>query len=438
MIQQLIKGITRLPHVLSRTEKLVVIGLLIVALGTSGLWWKTITDAWPTKPLKGGIYSEGLLAYDTANLDLLMAKLTKIGLTYVNHKQEIKGALAERWEISPDGKTYTFYLRPAIKAEELAHAYGGLPEWQNIQVKAGDQNTLTFTLKQPFSPLIYFTSDPVIEAGPYKLDKETATEIVLAANPSFVLGEPNLEKIVLSFYPDERSLKAALQRQEVLGADQAFTGVNDTVVKKLRLTKQTVLFFNLDQPFLKDKKNREMIRDKQRFDKEQSLTLATSQDPDLIKKANQFAEEQAKLGIKIAIKSLNPIILERDILAKRNYDLFLTTINYGYDEDPYPYWHSSQLIPPGKNYANYNSKEGDQRIEEARQTLDPVERKKKIEEFQNILEADIPAIFYPNEEFSYTISRRIKGVNDGMGVLPSDRYTEVWQWHIKQKKEAGS
>jgi ABC-type transport system substrate-binding protein len=32
-------------------------------------------------------------------------------LTWINPQREIHPELAERWEASPDGKTYTFYLR---------------------------------------------------------------------------------------------------------------------------------------------------------------------------------------------------------------------------------------------------------------------------------------------------------------------------------------
>src|SRR5580658_7882359 len=33
------------------------------------------------------------------------------GLTRFNEKNEIEPCLAEKWDVSPDGKTYTFHLR---------------------------------------------------------------------------------------------------------------------------------------------------------------------------------------------------------------------------------------------------------------------------------------------------------------------------------------
>lgn len=429
------QALRRLPKVLSVTDKVLLIGLIVVIFGTSGLWWRAITSAWAVTPVKGGVYTEGIVNQNLYELDLIINKLTKIGLTYIDHDNVIHGALAERWEISEDGKTYTFFIRPGFKAEEIANTYASLPGWETVNVTAGDNNTVVMSLKQPFAPLLAFASDPVINKGPYFKEKQTKSEITFTANQRFALGEPHIQRIGLTLYPDSRSMKAALQRQEIMGADQAFTQIPGTSIKTLKLTRRTVLMFNLERDLFKDKVLRERIKDKKKLDKPIAATLVTTQEPALLEKANQFRDQANKLGLKVSIKSVNPIVLERDIVPSDDYDLLLVDLNYGYDEDPYPYWHSSQVIPPGKNYAGYNSKEADALIESARQTLDQTERRNKYAEFQKILDADVPAIFYDHDEFSYTISKRLKGVGDGIAAVPSDRYTEVWRWFIKAKKQ---
>ncbi len=430
-----LKGIKNLPKALSAFEKLVVLVLLLVVLGTAGLWRKHITRFWQVQPVKGGSYSEGIVSQQGNELDQIITKLTRIGLTYIDHKGSIHGALAERWEISSDGKKYTFFLRPSVKAQDISEIYKGLPNWQNIDIAQAENNSLVITLKQAFSPLLSFTSEPVIDMGPYTVEKETKNEIVFLANKNFVLGEPNLQRIILTVYPDERALKAALQRQEVMGAGQAFKGIPGTTIKKLKLTAQNVLIFNLDKSTFNDKEIRERIRDNKKLDQPMTAVLVTTQDPELLKTANEFAQKAQKIGLTVSVKSVNSVTMDREILPNDSYDLLVTTINYGYDEDPYPYWHSSQILNEGKNYAGYSSKDADKLIEDARQTLDENERKKKYEEFKKILEADVPAIFYPNQEFSYTIAERLKGVSVGIGAVPSDRYTEVWQWYLKAKKK---
>ncbi len=430
-----LRAFLRLPQTLTWLEKLIVLGLFLVVITTAIFWSVKILNSLTEIPVKGGVYTEGIVSQDPFELDLITAKLTGIGLTYTDHKGEIKGALAESWEIAPDGKRYTFHLRPDVEASDIIATYSTRSDWQNIKLESPDNKTVVMTLKQPFAPLLSFTSDPVLQGGPYLKDQQTDNQLTFVANKDFVLGEPNLQKIVLTLYPDERSLKAAFQRQEILAANQPIRFVNGTTIKKLKLTKQTVILFNLDRDPLKDKTVRQQIRDNQKSDKRLNLTLVTDQDPAHLAKANALREKVGKIGINISIKSLNPIALEREALKSHDYDLLLTDLNYGYDEDPYPYWHSSQIIPPGKNYAEYSSKETDKLIEEARQTLDQNERQKKYKTIQDSLNQDIPAIFYPQEEFQYTLSQRIKGVTDGIGALAADRYTEVWQWFIKAKRK---
>lgn len=429
------KGFIHLPKRLSLLEKISVIGLIVVALISAILWWKNLTELWLVKPVHGGTYTEGLIDTSPQELELLTAKLTKIGLTYVDHNRAIKGALAERWEIQGDGKQYTFYLKNGVDAAEIQTIYSALPQWQNIDIAVGENNSVVMTLKQAFSPLLSFTSDPVIDLGPYKLEKQSQNEIIFTANRKFILGEPYLGRIILTFYPDERSLRAALQRQEIMGADRKINDIVGTKTKKLKLTKQNVLFFNLEKAPFNDKKLREQIINNRLIDPPVSVTLVTNQESELLTLANNFAERVKTLGVDVSIKSVNPVILERDIVPSENYDLFLTSINYGYDQDPYPFWHSSQVIAPGQNYAGYISKEADKLIEEARQTLDQKERQKKYESFQSILKQDMPAIFYPNDIFEYTVSSRIRGLSEGTAAVSADRFTEVWKWFIKAKKE---
>lgn len=431
----IIKTLKRIPTILTNLEKAVLLVVLMVIIGTSGLWWQSLAKFWEVKPIKGGTYIEGITTQNPFDTETVIAKLTKIGLTYINHNGEIKGALAEKWEISPDGKTYTFNLRPGIDASKIAEIYSILPSWQNIAVSAPDNSTIEFSLKQAFSPLLSFTSNPDIDQGPYIIEKQVKNEITFTANENFVLGEPNVQRIILIFYHDQKLLKPALQRQEIMGADVLVNGISGIVNKKMELTKQTVVVFNQDNPLMRDIKLREQIRDNHRIENSPELTLVTSQDPILLEKANEFINRLNGNGWKIKLKSLNPIALERDSLANDNYDLLLTELNYGYDEDPYPYWHSSQIIAPGKNYAAYNSKEADKLIEESRQILADNERKKKYEEFQKILNRDVAAIFYPKEVYRYSVSNRIRGIKEGTGAVAADRFTEVWTWFIKAKKE---
>src|SRR4030067_1272539 len=47
-------------------------------------------------------------------ISLRLAELIFNGLVGINEKQEIVPELAEKWEISPDGRAYTFFLRKDV------------------------------------------------------------------------------------------------------------------------------------------------------------------------------------------------------------------------------------------------------------------------------------------------------------------------------------
>lgn len=430
-----IKAFLQLPALLTKIEKSALGSLLLIAIISSVLWLQNTTKQWIVKPVKGGVYTEGVINHDPKNLDLIIARLTRFGLTYIDNRGEVQGGLAERWEISNDGKIYTFFLRPGIDASDVAATYQALPQWQNITVTAPEEGKIVITLLQPFAPMLASVSEPVIQAGPYTKEKQSKNEVSFVANPNFALGEPHIQKLILFFYPDERSLKAALQRQEVMGADHAVDNVPGTAIKKMRLTKQTALIFNLEKLIFKDLAIRQKIRDGLKLDQPIEVTLVTNQEPELLARANEFSEKAKKLNLKVSIRSLNPIVIDRDIVPNDDYDLFLADLHYGYDEDPYPYWHSSQIIPPGSNYAGYNSKEGDQLIEEARKIQDPAERQQLYRRFQTILEQDAPAIFYPTPEYEFTVARRLKGIPDRVGAVSADRFNQVWEWFIKSRRQ---
>lgn len=433
MIRNYLKGWRNLPKTLKRTEKLGVVGLVLVAIAAGIIWWQT-AFAWQVQPIKGGVYSEGIIAATPQDIDHVVDKLTMIGLTYVDHKGQTQGALADHWEISSDGKQYTFYLRPGVDSSKVIDTYSSLPNWQNIAIKADGNDKIIMTLKQPFGLLLSFASEPVVPVGPYTIEKQTKSDIIFAANKTFVLGEPNLQRIIITFYSDEKLLKAALQRQEISAADIPIKSVSGTEVKELTLTNQVALLFNMDKDVFKDKALREKIATGQKLDQPLNVTLVTTQDEELLKLANDFADRVKKQNVTVSINSVNQIVLDRDIVPNDQYDILLTSLNYGYDQDPYPYWHSSQVIEAGKNYAGYINKDADKLIEEARQTTDQAQRQEKYKQFYDILSKDYVGIFYPNQKFDYTISKRIKGVTEGMGAIATDRYTEIWKWYLKAKR----
>jgi ABC-type transport system substrate-binding protein len=168
------------------------------------------------------------------------------------------------------------------------------------------------------------------------------------------------------------------------------------------------------------------------------FALYTVDQPSLIKVAEMLKEQWKILGVKLEIKILNINVLESEILRKRSFDALLFGEVLGAIPDPFPFWHSSQKGELGLNLSNYDNKQADQLLEDNRRMLDEAERKSKLEEFQDILTEDIPAIFLYNPDYIYIVADEIKGINKEIITEPSRRFMNINEWYIRTKRIWGA
>ena len=160
------------------------------------------------------------------------------GLTRFNAKGEAELGLAASWEISADGKTWTFKLRDKLKfsdgtaifasvftkalarirAQDSASPHLALFDVINA-ITASDENNVTVRLKTPFPQLPallahpaiaalpfhlinkqaddWTASRPMVSSGPYRLTEWKLNQFVkLSANPNWAGGKPATPSII--------------------------------------------------------------------------------------------------------------------------------------------------------------------------------------------------------------------------------------------------
>ena len=174
-------------------------------------------------------------------------------LKYKPGTTEIVPGIAESYEVSEDGKVYTFHLRPGLKftdgapLDASAVKYSidrvmklGLdPSWLVSafveKVEVVDELTVKFILKKPvsyFPSLVatvpYFpvspksypadkTAEPLVgHYGPYKIKKWIRdVELVLEANPDYYGTPPKAKEFIIKFYKDASTLRLAVETGEI-------------------------------------------------------------------------------------------------------------------------------------------------------------------------------------------------------------------------------
>ena len=232
------------------------------------------------------------------------------GLVGINEKQEIVPELAERWEISEDGKYYTFYLRQDVMwhpkegeepapftADDVVFTYNIMMHPKTItsmkvryefiqSVTKMDDYTVQFTLKRPIlnalakfsfkvipqhgpaNPEFLSREDPFVQkpigTGPYLLKNITADrEVILVANEDYFKGRPHINKFAARPFADQNIMSQAL----LFNAIDMIVLVNHRDIPQIQGDKRYVLqpynalsysFFgyNIRNPLLADKRVR--------------------------------------------------------------------------------------------------------------------------------------------------------------------------------------
>lgn len=168
-----------------------------------------------------------------------------------------EGCLAESWEISADGKTYTFHIRPNIKFSdgEVCDAYAIKANFDAIienkdrhtwlemmnllvGVSAPDENTFVIELSEPYYPLLTelgvtrpfamispaamkdgSTKDGVnayIGTGPYVLQEFVTDEYaIFTANENYWGEQPAIREVTVKVIPDNQTRILALEKGEI-------------------------------------------------------------------------------------------------------------------------------------------------------------------------------------------------------------------------------
>lgn len=547
----------RLPQTLSFQESLIlkILGVLILLCLSVLIYFNVIKNLIDV-PKDGGEFTEGvigsplylnpLLAYTDVDIDL--TRLIFSGLLKYNEKLELVPDLAEKYEISPDQKTYTFYLKKNVKwhdnenltASDVVFTFNNIldPDYKSplfrtfssVTAEKLDDYTVKFTLKEPYAaflnlltvgiiPQHLWYDIPAINAklatlnqkpigsGPFKfksLIKEKTGIIkayTLEKNKNYYSKIPYLNKIIFKFFPDYESAVNALINKNIDNIsflpkeNLKKISKRELNIYNLPLSQYTALFFNQkNNKLLEDKKIREALTyaiDKNKIledvlqnqgqkidgpilpgflgynqnltiyeynpqkaiellinagwtlsgeifkkkDEELKISLTAVEQAENIKVANLLKEFWTSIGVNVDLQLIPADRMEKEIIDPRNYQALLYGEIIGYESDLYSFWHSSQKEAPGVNLANYVNRKADQLLEEARLTNDPAIRSQKYQEFQNILIADLPAIFLYSPSYTYPVNKKIKGLNVQRIALPADRLSNIENWYIKTKKK---
>lgn len=164
------------------------------------------------------------------------------------------------------------------------------------------------------------------------------------------------------------------------------------------------------------------------------FTITTVNQPIMVATANLIKTQWQAIGAAVDIKIEDIDSLENNVIKPRDYEILLFGEMLGMRPDPFPYWSSTQINDPGLNLALFQNTDADKLLNNARQAIDDSIRNDNLENFQNLLLDNAPAVFLYNPDYIYTVSDKIQGIKGGKIAAPPQRFGTVNEWYTQVKR----
>lgn len=542
MLPVLIRRMTRLERTLS------ILLVAIVLASTVQLIYRSITGALQQNK---GIYAEGLvgsprllnpLFSDFNDVDRDINALIFSGLMkYDPATAQFVPDIAEKVERSPDNLTYTATLREGIKwhddvlfsVDDVLFTYRDLIQdpglknnflrtaFDDVRIEKIDDLHISFTLSKPNSYFISYlitgilpkhllNETPVKElekssfnrkpvgTGPYQYPEgagrlpKNASSLTLTAYEDYYDEKPQIPTIRFSFFENQEDLidekNTASGIPKLVGGNLEDMQEDDRFeLHTYKLPQYAAVFFNLDRPFMKEKRFRQGLLisvDKNALAQELggvevidsilrnrlpdewmhkytpegltkilgefgytkkgsagfymdskgqtlSLVLVSKKFPDespqeimTLKTIDFLKKSWEILGIRIDVTRETDENFQT-LVRKREYDLLLAGHSLGYNTDAFSFWHSSQAGEFGLNLSQLKTFRVDSALEDLRLTFDIDRKKRKLKDLEKIISDETPALFLYTPKYTFALDKRIQGFTFENYAFPADRFSNM-------------
>lgn len=453
-----------------------------------------LLSIWPMESFREGLTGQPesfLPSQASTQNDKTISRLIYRGL----FKYDIYGVLvpdlAEKYDVSDDGLTYTIKIKEGqhwsdgheITSDDLIYTAFKVADLSGVATDKVDKYTVRYTLPNKFSPFLSMLTGGVMP----KDAEESGNPLMPLSNGRFrVVGverdgpavkevvlynqdtRASIRKLIFTYYSNEEEVLMAAKLGEIDAFSHSDVLDLDRFENK-KFPQQGVyyaLFLNLRSEKLEDLEFRNKLAQVLPVTKmTQSLGIPVegpisrsaytdksinfypyNEDfiPEYIDKTINFvvpditrhralASEiedfwEDNLGINVVVTAKEPDEIRSECIEGRNFEVLLYGQQVGRDPDRYINWHSTQSEPPGLNITGFDQVRADRALEEGRAVLSEEERKVHYSVFQEALMENTPAIFLYHPFVNYYVSNKVSGIGEKYTFNIWDRFIDFYNW----------
>lgn len=169
-------------------------------------------------------------------------------------------------------------------------------------------------------------------------------------------------------------------------------------------------------------------------DQKLTLRLVTVDTSEKVREAEIIRDSLKAIGIDLQIEKYPFASFIQDHVRPRDFDMLLVSQNLGADSDIYSFWHSSEVNDPGLNFSGFTDRKLDKYLEQGRTTNNIESRKAKYLEVSQAIYDSNAATYIVWPYYIYGVSRDVKGPKEGRFIDPKNRFWNIENWYIYDKK----
>jgi peptide/nickel transport system substrate-binding protein len=320
--------------------------------------------------------------------------------------------------------------------------------------------------------------------------------ITIEKNPNYFGEKPNIENFTLVFYSKEEEMVQDFKQNNLQAITQLKSSLSDSSryqLNAMNIPQSFGIIFNIKDPLLSNKEIRQSIsnainrqpiindilqnqatlingpltpfnqyyvptdvafdiekgkktlddanwkdidgdgvREKDNKRAEFTLLVANGNKVDEVTKTLQA--QIREIGIQMNIELVSFADLSANQIRNRSYQALFLGLGLNIYPDPYIYWHSSQITSPGLNLSQYTNINIDGYLETARTNTDTNVITSSLQQFQQQIASDVPALFIYSPKYLYYTNPIVKNITVSIGNSSVDRYASISEWYVKTKR----
>lgn len=412
-------------------EKVILALLAIVIVVSGAVWYRQFATT--DQPTQGGTYVEGIVG-EKKDIQAISNRLTKTGLFSLDQDGNLTNRLVDSWQSNAEKTEYTFKITNGINKDEIVNDINNQGQSLSLATaKLAENQELVIDLPEANPNLPLLLTQPLFEYGPYRISKANDQMAVFTRSTREQAVRPYLNKIIIHLFPNRQELAAAIEANRLDGAD--LNGLDNLpdqlVVQSINYHRYYTIVFNTNKsPFRDSSLRNALISENPVSDRTEFVLTTLDQEP-----YRSLAEEKVKrwqeLGARVRLEYKAAEEITNKVAPSRDFQALLSGLDYGLEADPYYFWHSSQIRPPGNNLTGIKNSTIDTLVEDIRNTLNIKHREELIDSLHAELNRQGVALVLKQESGLFLTDKNINYRSPLLARNSFDRFQFISDWFVK-------